>query len=58
MRIGVPRETASHERRVALVPDTVKRLVKSGHELVVERGAGAAAGFPDAQYEGAGARLA
>jgi proton-translocating NAD(P)+ transhydrogenase subunit alpha len=58
MRIGVPRETASHERRVALVPDTVKRLAKAGHELVVERGAGAAAGFPDAQYEGAGARLA
>ena len=57
MRIGVPRETASHERRVALVPDTVKRLVKGGHELVVERGAGAAAGFPDAQYEAAGARL-
>jgi NAD(P) transhydrogenase subunit alpha len=57
MRIGVPRETAAHERRVALVPETVARLVKSGHELWVERGAGAAAGFPDAQYEAAGARL-
>jgi NAD(P) transhydrogenase subunit alpha len=57
MRIGVPRETAAHERRVALVPETVTRLVKAGHELVIERGAGAAAGFPDAQYEAAGARL-
>ena len=57
MRIGVPRETAAHERRVALVPDTVVRLKKGGHEVVVERGAGTAAGFPDAQYEAAGARL-
>jgi NAD(P) transhydrogenase subunit alpha len=57
MRIGVPRETARHERRVALVPETVKRLAKSGHVVVVERGAGRAAGFPDAEYEAAGARL-
>jgi NAD(P) transhydrogenase subunit alpha len=57
MRIGVPRETGAQERRVALVPDTVGRLKKAGHELLVERGAGTAAGFPDAQYEAAGARL-
>ncbi len=57
MRIGVPRETTVHERRVALVPETAGRLKKGGHEVVVERGAGAAAGFPDAQYEAAGARL-
>jgi NAD(P) transhydrogenase subunit alpha len=57
MRIGVPRETARHERRVALVPETVKRLVKAGHVVVVERGAGRDAGFPDAEYEAAGARL-
>jgi H+-translocating NAD(P) transhydrogenase subunit alpha len=57
MRIGVPRETATHERRVALVPETVTRFVKAGHELVVERGAGVLAGFPDTQYEAAGARL-
>ena len=57
MRIGVPRETARLERRVALVPETVKRLAKAGHAVVVERGAGRAAGFPDAEYEAAGARL-
>ena len=57
MRIGVPRERAEHERRVALVPDAVARLVKARHEVVVERGAGAPAGFPDAQYVGAGARI-
>jgi NAD(P) transhydrogenase subunit alpha len=57
MRIGVPRETAAGERRVALVPETVGRLVKGGFEVAVERGAGTAAGFPDAQYEAAKARL-
>jgi H+-translocating NAD(P) transhydrogenase subunit alpha len=57
MRIGVPEETARQERRVALVPDTVGRLARAGHAVAVQRGAGAAAGFPDAQYEAAGARL-
>jgi NAD(P) transhydrogenase subunit alpha len=57
MRIGVPKETAVGERRVALVPDGVKRLAGK-HEVVVERGAGVEAGFPDAAYEGAGAALA
>jgi proton-translocating NAD(P)+ transhydrogenase subunit alpha len=57
MRIGVPREAAAGERRVALVPDAVARFVKSGHALAVQRGAGAAAGFPDAQYEAAGAAV-
>jgi NAD(P) transhydrogenase subunit alpha len=57
VRIGVPRETTAGERRVALVPDVVARLVKGGFEVAVERGAGAGAGFPDAQYEAAGARL-
>ncbi len=58
MRIGVPRETEEFERRVALVPDSVAKLVKAGHEVVVERGAGAMAYFPDEQYEQAGAQLA
>ena len=58
MRIGVPRERAAHERRVALVPDVVARLVKSRHEVTVERDAGRAAGFPDAHYAAAGARIA
>ncbi len=57
MRIGLPTETADHERRVALVPDSIAKLVKAGHEVAVERGAGVAAGFPDAQYEAAGATL-
>lgn len=55
MRIGVPRETTSGERRVALVPESVGRLVKAGIAVVVEQGAGDAAGFTDAAYAAAGA---
>src|SRR3954449_5989150 len=58
MRIGVPRETAAGERRVALVPEVVGKLVPAGFEVLVQRGAGEAASFPDAAYEEAGARLA
>jgi len=58
MRIGVPRETAPGERRVALVPEAVARLRKGGAEVVVEAGAGAEAGFPDEAYRAAGAALA
>jgi NAD(P) transhydrogenase subunit alpha len=58
MRIAVPKESVAGERRVALIPDAVTRLVKGGHEVVVERGAGGTAFFRDAQYESAGARLA
>ena len=57
MRIGVPRETASRERRVALMPAAASRLAKLGAEVVVEQGAGASAFVPDAQYTEAGARL-
>ena len=57
MRIGVPKETAANERRVALVPDTAGRLVKTGLEVVVEQGAGTAAAFPDDAYRAAGAGL-
>jgi len=57
VRIGVPRESATGERRVALVPEVVARLVEAGHEVVVERGAGGAASFEDAAYEEAGAAL-
>ena len=57
MRIAVPRETAAGERRVALTPDMVARLAKAGHTLIVERGAGERAGFPDATYQTAGATL-
>jgi proton-translocating NAD(P)+ transhydrogenase subunit alpha len=57
VRIGVPKETAAGERRVALVPETVGKLAGGGFEVVVERGAGEAASFPDAAFEQAGARL-
>src|SRR6266508_1799093 len=57
MRIGVPRETVPGERRVALVPETVQRLVKQGNEVLVERGAGTEAAFVDSAYEQAGARI-
>ncbi len=57
MRIGVPKETAEGERRVALVPEVVKKLTSQGLELLVQRGAGAGALIPDSQYEEAGASL-
>jgi NAD(P) transhydrogenase subunit alpha len=59
MLIGVPKETAEGENRVALVPEVVGKLSggENGVEVVVERGAGAGALIPDAQYEEAGARL-
>jgi len=53
----VPKERAAGERRVALVPELAGRLVTSGFEVLVERGAGEAASFPDAAYEEAGARI-
>jgi NAD(P) transhydrogenase subunit alpha len=56
MRVGVPKETAAGERRVALVPETVSRLGE-GIEVVVEAGAGGAAGFPDEAYREAGATI-
>ena len=58
MIIGVPKERATGEARVALVPESVARLVKAGAGVTVERGAGLAAGFSDASYEKAGAALA
>jgi proton-translocating NAD(P)+ transhydrogenase subunit alpha len=54
MRIGVPRETSPGERRVALVPESGKKLIQAGYQVVVEAGAGSAAGFPDAAYRDAG----
>jgi len=58
VRVGVPKETAPLERRVALVPDVVARLVKAGVEVVVESGAGAGAFASDRAFEEAGARIA
>jgi H+-translocating NAD(P) transhydrogenase subunit alpha len=55
MRVRISRESAPGEHRVALVPEVVARLQAAGFEISVERGAGVAAGFLDADFEGAGA---
>ncbi|MFX3657952.1 MAG: Re/Si-specific NAD(P)(+) transhydrogenase subunit alpha [bacterium] len=57
MLIGVPKETWRGERRVALVPLTVKKLVNAGFEVAIETGAGAVAGYTDEAYREAGARV-
>jgi NAD(P) transhydrogenase subunit alpha len=57
MRVAVPKETVPGERRVALVPETVSKLVAAGFQVRVERGAGDAAGFRDGAYDEAGAEL-
>jgi H+-translocating NAD(P) transhydrogenase subunit alpha len=57
MKIAVPNESAGGERRVALVPDVVKRLSGKGHEVVLEAGAGEGARIPDALFEEAGATI-
>ena len=57
MIVGVPRENFPGERRVALVPIVIPNLSKAGIEVVVEAGAGVAAGFPDAEYAAKGARI-
>ena len=57
MIIGVPKEIKEQEYRVALLPSGAYQLIKRGHQVVVERGAGIGAGYPDAEYEAAGASL-
>ena len=57
VRIGVPRETAPGERRVAMTPDTIKRLTASGVVVRVESGAGLASGHSDDAYVAAGAAI-
>src|SRR5207253_8945324 len=57
MIIGVPREIKDQEYRVALLPSAAYQLIKRGHQVVVERGAGAGAGYPDNDYEQAGGTL-
>src|SRR3954470_3812628 len=58
MRVGVPKETAEGERRVALVPEVVRKLTQKEHEVIVEAGAGQGAMIPDALFEEAGAKIA
>ena len=57
MKVGVAKETAADERRVALVPDAIQKLRDAGMTVQVERGAGAAAHFPDQAYVDAGAKI-
>src|SRR5213594_4507380 len=57
MVVGVPKEIKGQEYRVALLPSAAYQLIKRGHEVVVERSAGAGAGYPDADYDQAGATL-
>ena len=57
MLIGVPRETAAGEKRVATVPDVVEKLAKLGFTVAVQSGAGDAANFADDTYSAAGAQV-
>jgi len=57
MRIGIPAETRADETRVAATPETVKKLVATGHQVSVQTGAGAGASLPDSDYQAAGASL-
>ena len=58
MLVGVPKEIKTHEYRVGLIPSSVRELVHHGHDVVVERDAGAGIGLVDADYQAAGARIA
>lgn len=57
MIIGVPKEIKHQEHRVALLPSAAYQLIKRGHKVVVERSAGIGAGYPDSDYEQAGAEM-
>ncbi|MCL6594070.1 MAG: alanine dehydrogenase, partial [Alicyclobacillus sp.] len=57
MVIGIPKEIKDNENRVAITPAGVHALVNGGHEVRVERGAGAGSGFPDEVYAQEGAQL-
>ncbi len=57
MKIGAPKEIKAQENRVALLPSAAYQLVRRGHHVLVETGAGAGSGFPDAEYVAAGAEV-
>lgn len=57
MKIAIPKEIKKQEYRVGLLPSVAYQMVKQGHTVLVERGAGAGTGYPDAEYEQAGATL-
>jgi NAD(P) transhydrogenase subunit alpha len=58
MRIGIPAETYAGETRVAATPETVKKLLATGHKVSVQTGAGSGASIPDAEYQAVGATMA
>lgn len=58
MRIGIPKEIKNHEYRIAASPSAVAALVKAGHRVLVQSGAGQAIGYDDAAYHSAGAQIA
>jgi len=57
MKVATVKETAPNERRVALVPDAIGKLIAAGHEVLVQSGAGDGAAIPDADYTAAGATV-
>ncbi|MCF8998587.1 Re/Si-specific NAD(P)(+) transhydrogenase subunit alpha [Acinetobacter nectaris] len=57
MQIGIPTETVAGENRVAATPETVKKLISNGHDVVIERGAGIKSAYIDLAYESVGARI-
>ncbi len=57
LTIGIPKETARLENRIPLVPDAVNLLVKAGHRVLVEKGAGTASHYPDNEFSEAGAEM-
>ena len=57
MTIGIPKEVKIQEHRVSMIPASARELIKRGHRVVVEAGAGAASSYPNSEYEAAGAEI-
>lgn len=58
MRIGIPRERKTLEKRVAVTPDGARQLVERGHQVWIETGAGLGSSFSDSDYKQAGCNIA
>src|SRR5690606_957881 len=57
VKVGIPREVKNNEFRVAITPAGVHELVRNGHQVVIERGAGVGSSIPDAEYIAAGGQI-
>ena len=57
MIVGIPKEIKNNENRVGMTPAGVNELVKHGHTVYVQKGAGENSGFPDSSYERVGAKI-